>query len=245
MQMNSSITVAEVAASSLAAVRVFERLGIDYCCGGRRPLADACREKGLDPKQVQHELELALASGQADDRDWSAAPLGELVNHILNKHHDYLKAELPLLADRLAKVYGIYNERYGPTLTGLPEVFEGLRSELEMHMTKEEQILFPAVVVAEQTVASRGTLPPLPFGSFANPIAVMEREHDSAAHALARIRQITSDFAVPEYACATYRALMSGLEELERDLHLHIHLENNILFPRTLELERSYGRAGK
>jgi regulator of cell morphogenesis and NO signaling len=240
MQLESNLTVAEIAARSLAAVRLFEQRGIDYCCGGHRPLAEACNEKGIDPDTIKRELEAALAAGQQQECDWASVSLQELTDHIVGTHHEYLKRELPLLADRLAKVYRIYNERYGPTLVGLPEVYDGLRSELEMHMMKEERILFPNIAAAEQAVASSGMMPPLPFGSFANPIAMMEREHNSAGGALARIREITGNFALPDCACTTYRALMNGLQELEQDLHLHIHLENNILFPRTLELERKF-----
>lgn len=239
MQSESSVTVAEMAAGSLAAVRVFERLGIDYCCGGKRPLVDVCREKGLDSVAVQQELDAVGKTSDAGDRDWAAAPLRELVEHIVNTHHAYLKREFQPLGERLAKVYRVYNERYGPTLIGLPEVFDGLRSELEMHMFKEERILFPAIVAAESAVANGAHPPRTPFGPFSNPIGMMEAEHESAGQALARIRTITADFAIPEYACVTYRALMSGLQELEQDLHLHIHLENNILFPRATEIERS------
>jgi regulator of cell morphogenesis and NO signaling len=138
---------------------------------------------------------------------------------------------------RLDKVYRVYNQRYGPTLLGLPEVFAALRAELEMHMRKEEMILFPAVTAYEAAIQSGQALPPTPFGTVANPIHMMEAEHESAGQALAEIRRITAGFQLPEYACVTYRALMSGLDELERDLHLHIHLENNILFPRAQELE--------
>ncbi len=238
MKLEPNLTVAEIAARSLAAVRLFEQMGIDYCCGGHRPLDEACREKGVDPDHVRRELEAVLAGEQGQTRDWTSAPLHELVEHITQTHHEYLKKELPLLADRLAKVHRIYNERYGPTLVGLPEVYDGLRSELEMHMMKEERVLFPAIVAAEQMIDSHGVLPPLPFGSFANPVAMMMHEHDSAGQALAQIRVITGDFALPEYACNTYQALMKGLEELEKDLHLHIHLENNILFPRAIQMER-------
>ncbi len=238
--MGTSMTVADLAAHSLAAVRVFERLGIDYCCGGHRSLAEACREKGLDPQAVQQQLAAAVAAQQEVGRDWRTAPLRDVVDHIVNKHHEYLKKELPLLADRLAKVYRVYNERYGPTLIGLPEVYAGLRSELESHMMKEERILFPAIVAAESALASKGVWMPVPFGSFANPNRVMQHEHESAGQALAKIREITAEFTIPEYACATYRSLMSGLQELEQDLHLHIHLENNILFVRILELDRKH-----
>lgn len=239
MQPGLEVTVADLAASSLAAVRVFERLGIDYCCGGKRPLAEVCREKGLDAGAVQQELDTAGRASEADARDWTAAPLRDLVDHIVSTHHEYLRREFQPLAERLEKVYRVYNERYGPTLTGLPGVYAGLRSELEMHMFKEERVLFPAIVGIESAAQSGAPLPRTPFGPLANPIGMMEAEHESAGQALARIRAITNDFAIPDYACVTYRALMSGLQELEQDLHLHIHLENNILFPRAAELECS------
>ncbi|MCE5306222.1 MAG: iron-sulfur cluster repair di-iron protein [Acidobacteriales bacterium] len=232
-------TVSEIAAGSLAAVRVFERLGIDYCCGGKRPLAEACREKGYDPAAVLNELDSAAAAGTAPSRDWNQAPLKELVEHIVTTHHAYLNRELAPLSARIEKVYKIYNEKYGPTLTGLPAVFFGLRSELEMHMRKEEMILFPAIAAYEVAVEAGSPLPQTPFGTVANPIHMMEAEHDGAGNALADIRRITANYAVPEYACVTYRSLMAGLQELEQDLHLHIHLENNILFPRAITLENS------
>ena len=232
-------TVAEIAASSLAAVRVFEKYGIDYCCGGRRPLADVCRDKGYDVQDVQLQLDAALEGTEPFAKDWTQAPLAELIAHIVSTHHDYLRRELPAIAVRLEKVFRVYNQRYGPTLIGLPEVFADLRSELEQHMMKEERMLFPVIAACEAAVESDRPLPPSPFGSVANPIFMMEAEHESAGAALAKIREITRIFEVPDYACVTYRALMSGLDELERDLHLHIHLENNILFPRAQELERT------
>jgi regulator of cell morphogenesis and NO signaling len=136
-------------------------------------------------------------------------------------------------------VYRVYNQRYGPTLTGLPEVFASLKAELELHIQKEERILFPAITACEVAAASGQPLPRTPFGTVSNPIHMMEHEHESAGQALSQIREITNNFEVPDYACVTYRALMSGLDELERDLHLHIHLENNILFPRAESLEVS------
>ena len=237
MQTNPTTTVADIAAGSLAAVRVFERLGIDYCCGGRIPLEEACRAQGLDADSVQRELEAAENTGSDAARDWNRAPLRELAAHIVNTHHAYLKREFQPLSDRLAKVYRVYNQRYGEMFIGLPEVFDGLRSELEMHMHKEERILFPAIVADESAAEAGEPLPPSPFGTINNPIRMMEMEHESAGQALAEIRRITRDFEIPDYACVTFRALMNGLQELEKDLHLHIHLENNILFPRALGLE--------
>jgi regulator of cell morphogenesis and NO signaling len=241
MRLAETTTVAEIAAGSLAAVRVFEKHGIDYCCGGKRPLADVCRENGYDAAAIERELDAALNGPTAAERDWNTAPLGELIRHIVGAHHEYLRRELPAVQARLDKVYRVYTQRYGPTLIGLPEVFAALRSELEMHLQKEEQILFPAIAAYEAAVESGQPAPRTPFGAFANPIHMMEAEHDSAGNALAKIREITDNFHLPEYACVTYRALMSGLDELERDLHMHIHLENNILFPRAQRLEASRG----
>ncbi len=239
MQFNQSATVAEIATGSLAAVRVFERFGIDYCCGGKRPLADVCKQKGLDAETVQRELDAAATTQGTEVRDWNTAPLAELASHIVSTHHEYLKREFQPLSDRLDKVYRVYNERYGETFIGLPEVFAALRAEMEMHMRKEEMILFPTIAAAEYAVTAGKPLPMTPFGSVGNPIRMMEAEHESSGQALAQIRTITRNFEIPDYACVTYRALMNGFAELEQDLHLHIHLENNILFPRALELERA------
>ena len=237
MPVANPVTVKEIAATSLAAVKVFEKLGIDYCCGGKRPLVEVCREKGYDPDAVQRELDAAMAGTDHPERDWNAASLGELIRHIIGTHHEYLRSQLAPIEARLEKVHRKYNERYGPTLIGLPDVYANLRAELEMHIRKEEMILFPAIAAYEAAVNSGQPLPATPFGTVANPIHMMEQEHESAGQALARIHEITRDFELPAYACVTYRALMSGLDELERDLHLHIHLENNILFPRAQKLE--------
>ena len=222
--------VADIAASSLDAVRVFERYGIDYCCGGKRPLAEVCREKGLAPETLLSELTKERGTDRLD-ADWNSSSLSELIHHIVARHHEYLKSELPQLDQRLAKVVKVYGAT--PRLAGLPEVFAALRAELEMHLHKEEVILFPFIERLES-----GESVMAPCGWIEHPISMMEHEHDSAGHALRRIRAITADFEVPEGACVTYRSLLAGLEQMERDLHLHIHLENNILFPRALDRGR-------
>jgi regulator of cell morphogenesis and NO signaling len=237
MVTTENVTVAEIAAQSLAAVRVFEKYGIDYCCGGKRPLAEVCRQKGQSVEEVQKELDAAISGTAPSSRDWNSAPLADLIEHIVLTHHEYLRRELPAIEKRLEKVYRVYNERYGPTLTGLPDVFAGLHLELEMHMRKEERILFPTIVASEEAITHGRLLPVTCFGTVSNPIRMMESEHESAGDALAQIRSITNDFALPEYACVTYKALMRSLEELEKDLHVHIHLENNILFPRAEAME--------
>jgi regulator of cell morphogenesis and NO signaling len=223
----TNATISEIAAGSLAAVRVFERFGIDYCCGGKRPLDDVCREKGLSSDAVRSELDRASGPLPTADRDWESTPLTELIAHIVSTHHAYLRTELPRLNAQLDKVARVHGVKHADRLTGLPEVYAELRAELEPHMMKEENVLFPMILHPEACMMQCGV---------DRPIAVMEMEHEHAGDALARIRKITRDFEPPEGACVTYRALLSGLRELEQDLHLHIHLENNILFPRALRI---------
>jgi len=237
MDRIETATVAEIAAESLAAVRIFEKYGIDYCCGGKRPLKEICLPNHQNASVLREELKAALEGKTPREQDWKSLPLHRLIQHIVAVHHAYLRRELPALQARLGKVYSVYNQRYGPTLAGLPEVFAELRAELESHMRKEEEILFPAIRAIESATDAGRPLPPLPFGTIVNPIHMMQAEHDAAGVGLNRIREITGNFEIPEYACVTYKALMSGLAELETDLHLHIHLENNVLFPRANRME--------
>lgn len=229
MTTHSGLTVGELAARSLGAARVFEDCGIDFCCGGAKPFEEACGERGLDPAEVMRRIDAESGREAAEERvDWNAAPLDALIDHILARHHTYLRGELPRLASWMEAVLRAHGERDGAMLGALGGVFAGMRDELEMHMRKEELILFPAIRRSE--------------GWIGQPIAVMEDEHASAGRALAEMRRLTGGYAPPAHACATYRALYAGLEALEKDLHLHIHLENNILFPRAVaEMNRARG----
>lgn len=234
--MTTTTTLADVAATSLGAVRTLERYGLDYCCGGKQPFDEACLSKGLDPQSVHEEIEKSQGAG-AQDRDWQAAPLGDLVKHIVATHHEYLKLELPTLSNRLAKVHSVHGTRDPETLNRMLEVFGSLRGEMEQHMHKEEVVLFPFIEQYGRAEAQGKPMPPVPFGSIANPIGVMEQEHTSAGDALGEIRALTQNYQLPPYACTTVRTLYEGLHALESDLHVHIHLENNILFPRAIALE--------
>ena len=235
--MTSNMTLADLAAASLSAIRILEQHGLDYCCGGKQSLDQACIAKGLAPDQILREIEDAAAT-QAAGRDWQTAPLDELVSHIVETHHAYLKLDLPVLAARIEKVVGVHGARDPERLPRLAAVFSGLRRELEMHLQKEEAILFPFIAQYGRAESRNQPAPPVPFGSIANPIAAMEHEHADAGDALEEIRELTSGYNPPAYACATVRALYDGLEALEKDLHVHIHLENNILFPRAIALEK-------
>ncbi len=234
-----SATVGQIVAELPQLARVFEDLEIDYCCGGKRPLDDVCRERGLDAEQLVDRLAAAAAQSPATEATaWTTTSLAALCDDIQHTHHDYLRSELPRLSAIIAKVVKAHGASH-LELAGVEATFAELRAELEPHMMKEECILFPSIRYLE----TNGRAMQFPFGSLANPIRVMISEHDHAGDALARIRQLTENYAVPSGACNTYRVMLEGLATLERDLHLHVHKENNILFPRAVELESRLGGA--
>lgn len=236
MNFEPQTHVADLASRHPSTIAVLQRHGIDFCCGGRRPLVDAAREQGLDWARLAEELETAVATPAEDGRSWTDAALPELIRHILERYHAKLRQELPRLGAMAEKVEAVHGARH-PELAEVRRTFDHLRGELEMHTAKEEQILFPLI---EELAAAEilGYAPePMHCGSVSNPIRVMEMEHDGAGQALATLRSLTGGFTPPEDACNTYRGLLHGLAELEADTHHHIHLENNILFPRAAELE--------
>ena len=219
-----TLTVRDAVVENPAMARVFERHGIDYCCGGGRPLQEVCQEKGLSPEALRAEA----VPPATPETDWMQATLPDLIQHILDRHHVYLRQALPQLDRKLARVLEAHGQADGPLLGELSRIFSGLRDELMAHMGKEEQVLFPMI-----RHLSAGVPAPMPLDG---PIGMMEYEHESAGRALAAMRRLTHDYSVPEHACGTYRALFFELGELEADLHQHIHLENNILFPRAADI---------
>ena len=243
MAISESASVAEIATASPAAARVLQLHNIDSRHQGGLSLADACREKNLDASAVSAEIQRAIADAQP--MDWTSAPLSSLVAHILESHHAYLRRELPLLTQRLARVAEVYGEREKNTMSQLPDVLQALSDELSLHMRKEEMMLFPTIEAYEAAAARGMPLPPTPFGSVANPIRMMEIEHEQAEGALRRMRELTSGYAIPRYACVTYAALMNGLRDLDADLRQHIHLENEILFPRAVAIESERGHSAE
>jgi regulator of cell morphogenesis and NO signaling len=213
--------------------RLFDRLGIDYCCGGRMPLIQACREKGLDLDEVLRALETRDAEPGADDRDdWAAAPMAALADDIVDTHHHPLRRELPRLVGHAYQVAWVHGERH-PKLYELCAVLAALKEELELHMVKEEMFLFPMIKRLEQ----EAEVSDFHGGGINNPIRAMEHEHDDAGAALARLRTLTGGYVPPDDACPTYRALLTGLADLEADMLRHVHKENNILFPRARAAE--------
>lgn len=234
-------TVGEVVARHPALSRVFEEFGVDYCCGGKKSLQEVCLVKGIDPESLLARLnESPSATPVPDDVDPAALSLTELVDHILQTHHAYLRAELPrleMLTEKVAKVHGDKD----PRLVQVRQTFVAFAGELASHMTKEEQILFPMI----RQLDACDTLPAFPCGSIAHPIQRMEIEHDDAGLALARLRTLTDGYAPPVGACNTYRAMLEALASLERDMHQHVHKENNVLFPRAVQRESQFANAAR
>jgi regulator of cell morphogenesis and NO signaling len=221
MNVNPESKVGQVATEHPLATRVFARHGIDFCCGGGKPLGEVCAGLGLDTAVVLAEIQNELAAPDRSEVRWDQAPLGDLIEHIIGVYHESLKEELPRLEAMARKVVDVHRDKQPESLPELLSVYLGLKTELEQHMAKEEQILFP-MIRSGQGAATQG------------PISVMKHEHDSAGNALRRLRELTNDYEVPEEACNTWRALWHGLAALEESLHQHIHLENNVLFPRAL-----------
>lgn len=235
LTLSPETTVGELVVQQPNRSRLFEELHIDYCCGGRKPLQQACEEKGLAWEDVLARLEQLPAETPQDTH--AAAPalsLTGLIDHIVDEHHSCLRRELPRLEQMINKVARVHGDNDN-RLTMLPRVFGAMHFELGDHMMKEENILFPAIRAME----AGHSLADACFGSVGQPIQVMLAEHDSAGQALEEMRRLTDGFNPPAWACNTYRAMLDGLRELEADLHQHIHEENNILFPRALEREQA------
>ncbi|MBP7146146.1 MAG: iron-sulfur cluster repair di-iron protein [Acidobacteria bacterium] len=221
---DSQDSVGSIVAASPSRARVFERFGIDYCCGGKRTLAEAAREKGIAVGELADALAAidARAAGAPDPHDVGSLPPSLLADHLVGTHHVVLRTEMPRLSALLERVLAAHGENH-PEYFALAEVWKGFVDEMYAHLVKEEMGLFPAVKREGSEVAEvRGA------------IDVLEREHDAAGAALVRMRSLTGGYAAPPDACNTLRALLSGLAELERDIHQHVHEENNVLFPAVL-----------
>lgn len=224
-------TLGELVARDYRAAAVLEQFNIDFCCGGRRSFVQGCTDAGADLDAVTGALDTLLsASNPAEDvREW---PLTRLTDHIVATHHAFVRGEVPTLVRQCAKIAAVHGQRH-PELREVTQVIDDLAAELLEHLDKEEQVLFPYV----RSLASNVPVASPCFGAIANPVRMMEAEHVEAGEHLKTLRTLTRDYSIPDDACATYRVAMQRLEAFERDLHLHIHLENNVLFPRATALE--------
>jgi regulator of cell morphogenesis and NO signaling len=241
MSVTTEKTVRELALENPAATRVFEKLGIDYCCGGNQSLEEACRAANLNTDQVLDSLEIVEQSAHAaqKDRNWQVEPLADLIAHIKNTHHTYTRDEIARLGPLFDKVCSVHGKNH-PELLPIRGTFQGLAQELTTHMMKEDMVLFPYIVRMEEATIEKVPIVPAPFGTVQNPVSMMEHEHDSAGNALRAMRETSNGYSAPADACVSYQTLYKALAEFEADLHQHIHLENNILFPRAVAMENAH-----
>lgn len=237
--INIDSTIGEIVKENYSAADVFKKYNIDYCCGGNKTIAKACADNELIAEKLIEELEQVNTKSVGEEKNYKDWPLDFLTNYIINVHHKYVKANVPLLLEYTNKIATQHGARH-PELHKVKEYFHKVAEELKLHMMKEENILFPFIIKLQEAEQNKLKIDRPPFGTIANPIRMMEAEHEDAGNLLTEMRNITNNYTLPEDACNTYSVTFKKLDEFENDLHLHIHLENNILFPKSIELEYKF-----
>jgi len=232
MELTTDRTLAEIVTAAAGSARVLEAFGLDYCCGGARHLDDACSDAGIDPVEV---LDALVTLEPGPEPDWASMDTAELVDHLEAVHHAYLHTELPRLDALADKVTGVHGTRH-PELHEVRAGYRALEADLEPHLLKEERVLFPMI----RELAAASAPPAFHCGSLQNPISVMMAEHDRAGELLSALHTQTDGYRTPADGCASYHAFYAGLAQLETDTHLHVHKENNVLFPAVIALERRW-----
>jgi regulator of cell morphogenesis and NO signaling len=230
--MTTETTVGEIVRAVPARSRILENLGIDYCCGGKRPLAEACRAKNLDPDTVVAMLTALDGSTETSPANPDQMSLTELCDHIEFVHHGYLREELPRLDFMTRKVAAVHGD-HEPRLLEVRRVFEDFNAAMSTHAQEEETVIFPAIRQLESANSDKAAQ----AANLKKRFAKLEAEHENAGAALEQFKTLTDHYAPPDWACNTFRALYDGLEKLEKHTHQHVHQENNVLFPRALALE--------
>jgi regulator of cell morphogenesis and NO signaling len=240
--ISSTTKVRDVALELPQSTRLFEKFKIDYCCGGDQLLATACASAGVDVQNVLELIEQVQQMPAPGNTtvNWQEASATELVMHIVDKHHVFTKSEMARLEPLADKVVGAHGANHSELLA-LRDLMRQLFEDLRPHMFKEEQILFPFIIALDKARQENRRAPFAPFGTVNNPIRMMLMEHDTAGDLLREMRKLSSDYTVPADACISFRTFYDALEAFERDLHQHIHLENNLLFPKAIELEEMLG----
>jgi regulator of cell morphogenesis and NO signaling len=236
MLLDPTKTVRELAVAFPNATRVFEKTNIDYCCGGDQLLGAACAKAGVELQDLEQMLQTSTDAPANTPVDFQKLTLVDLITYILDKHHVYTKSEMERLEPLIAKVVAAHGENH-PELLPIRDLLQQLFADLRPHMFKEEQILFPFIVELEQSVLQNRPAPFAPFGTVNNPIHMMMMEHDTVGDILRELRKLSGDYKPPADGCISYQTLYQALEVFEQDLHQHIHLENNILFPKAIALE--------
>lgn len=230
-------TIGEVVATDYRAASVFNKHSIDFCCNGNRSIEDVCKDKNIDTHQLLEELKSELADSSRKATDFNTWPLDLLADYIEKKHHKYCEAKITEIKPYIQKINSVHGGRH-PELAEVEELFGKTAGEMSMHMKREELTLFPYIRKMVNAREKNEKVEKPRFGSVESPIAKMMEDHDNEGERFRRIREITNDYTVPEDGCNTYKVTLAMLKEFEEDLHMHIHLENNILFPKSLKLEK-------
>ncbi|HEX3073714.1 MAG TPA: iron-sulfur cluster repair di-iron protein [Ignavibacteriales bacterium] len=233
--------IRDIVAANFHTSELFEKYGIDFCCKGNRPLNAACAEKGIDQESLINELQKIMSQDFVGQEDYDKWDLTFLSQYITNFHHSYVRRSIPKITAHLEKVLNAHGSRH-PYIKEVQDSFFAVAAELKNHMFKEENILFPAIKSMEEAEKEGERPASNGFGSIRNPINMMEREHTSAGNELSTMRELTGNYMPPADACPTFTLLYKELDEFEKDLHKHIHLENNILFPKAIELENTLNK---
>lgn len=237
MELTKTETVGELAAKDYRRVEVFKKYGIDFCCGGKKPLSKVCEEKGIDRTAVEKDLLSLEQTGRNPSQDFNSWDPGFLADYIVNTHHKYVRRAIPLIYEMTQKVSRVHGQEH-PEVVEVAKLFMQVIDEINRHMMKEENTLFPHIKQLSEMRETKKDFTVPAFGTVQNPINMMEHEHDVVGELMHRIRHITTNYSIPASACNSYRYAYSKLAEFEEDLHQHIHLENNILFPKALKLEQ-------
>lgn len=244
MENLEQAVIGQLVAYKYRTAAVFRKHNIDFCCNGNRTVEDACQQKKIDINVVKAELEAALAAPpDTSGEDYNSWALDALADHVVQKHHGYVTEQIPVLQAYLRKLESVHGKEH-PELPQIALLFSACAADLTMHMKKEELMLFPYIKQIVQADRNGTTANTAAFGSVSNPIAVMMREHDQEGERFRKIQELSNDFTVPPDGCNTFRVTYALLKEFQDDLHLHIHLENNILFPKAEVLEANMPQAG-
>ena len=242
INISKEMRVGDIAVRNTALRKIFEQYGIDFCCKGEQPLDTAAAKKGIPIKELLNRLNEAANipnDSGSKEKNWAAVQLSELIDYIVSHHHGYLKENLPMIQQLIEKVLNAHAQNHAVMLTTVQQTFGELYREIDQHLQKEESILFPLVKSMESYNDHGGDKPQSSCGSVKSIISQMKTEHESAGNALEKLRLTTSDYTLPQDACASFSGLFQDLQQLEKDLHEHINLENNLLFSKSIDLENS------
>lgn len=236
MNISPDSLVKEVVRLNFKTAPLFQANNIDYCCGGDKAISVACKEAGINQEQLIKQLETLVSQKDPDSEYFNNLALKDLSDYIIKRHHAYVRENIPVLKRNLEKICQVHGGHH-PELFEINELFISSAGELTMHMQKEEIMLFPFIQRLEKAKNESSPLPGAPFGSVSNPIGMMMAEHQTEGNRFDEISRLSNNYQVPEDGCTTYEVTFKQLKDFENDLHRHIHLENNILFPKAIELE--------